>query len=393
MMSKRYNTHQPEWEQILRLLEQGYEVTQDRFDKLTVEERTYVAEIIAEKKLKDTVEALDAIDLQSDWNLVKSHLSGVADHKPVVPLFSKLARYAAILLIPVALTVSVLHYSKNDAKQQNSDVVMNKEQAGTKKVMLILGDGTEVALDHNQSIKSQDGTHIESDANNGLTYQTDKNASTKAVFNTLVIPKGVDYKLILDDLTEIWLNSDSRIKYQVNFNATNTREVYLEKGEAYFHVAKNPQKPFIVHSATLKLQVLGTSFNVNTYSHKIQTTLVEGKVKVESTASEVLLAAGQQANYNKIDGTLLKGDVDVFPYVAWKEGVIVFQNMKMGALLEQLGRLYDYDIEFKDQSLKELHYTARADRSESLRNILDIIQETAKLKFTIKGRSVIVEKL
>lgn len=67
--------------------------------------------------------------------------------------------------------------------------------------------------------------------------------------------------------------------------------------------------------------------------------------------------------------------------------------MKMGALLEQLGRLYDYDIEFKDQSLKELHYTARADRSESLRNILDIIQETAKLKFTIKGRSVIVEKL
>lgn len=394
MMSKQHDTDQPNWEQILRSLAQGEEVTEDRFNELTIDERAYISEIIDKQKLKEAVASLDAIDLKADWQLVNRHLDQPAVGRQTVPLFSKWMRYAAILLLPVAFGLGIYYSLKDNGEQQ---AVLNQKQAysGSKKVTLILGDGKEVELGKQQSITNADGTKIQADANNGLVYQTEKKEGTKAIFNTLVIPKGANYKLILDDLTQIWLNADSRLTYQVNFNATNTREVYLEKGEAYFKVAKNPDKPFIVRSALMSVQVLGTSFNMNTYSSKVITTLVEGKVKMETlgAAAALFLTPGQQGSFDKITGSLKKQEVEVFPFVAWKDGMIVFQNTTMGELMDQLGRLYDCEIEFKDQKLKQLHYTGRADQSESLQDILDIIQETSNLKFTIKGRSVTVEKI
>ncbi|SMC87492.1 FecR family protein [Pedobacter nyackensis] len=393
MMSKPDNNDQPEWEQILRSLEQGYEVTEDRLNELTVDERAYISEITDKQKLGEAVASLEAIDLKADWGLVSSQLDEASVNKRTVALFSKWARYAAILFLPVALTVG-LYLTLSDKQPKQDQLARKHENRGANKVTLILGDGREIELDSQQSIKTSDGTQIQTDADHGLVYTTEKNENRSAIFNTLVIPKGADYKLLLDDLTEIWLNSDSRIKYQVNFNATKTREVYLEKGEAYFKVAKNPNKPFIVRSALMSLQVLGTSFNMNTYSNEVQTTLVEGKVKLESFGSreQMLLNPGQQGNFDKFTGSLKKQDVDVFPFVAWKDGIIVFQNENMGELMAQLGRLYDYEIEFKDQSLKQLHYTGRADKSESIQNILAIIQETANLKFMIKERRITVGK-
>lgn len=394
MMSKPDNTDQPEWEQILRSFERGEEVSEDRFNNLTIEERAYISEIINKQKLKEAVASLEAIDLNADWRLVERRLNHDSESRRTVPLFAKFMRYAAILLLPVALTVGIYISLTNNEQQQ---VLKSEKQAysGSKKVTLILGDGKEVELAARQSITTADGTQIQTDADNALIYQNEKKNGTSAIFNTLVIPKGASYKLILDDLTQIWLNADSRLKYQVNFNATRTREVYLEKGEAYFKVAKDPEKPFILHTASMKLQVLGTSFNVNTYSSNVLTTLVEGKVKLQSSASkeQLFLSPGQQANFDKLSGNMQKQEVDIYPFVAWKDGVIVFQNTTMGELMDQLGRLYDYEIEFKDQRLKQLHYTGRADKTESLQDILAIIQETSHLKFTIKERSIIVEKL
>nr|WP_121272059.1 FecR domain-containing protein [Pedobacter schmidteae] len=395
MMSKPHDIDQPEWEQVLRSLAQGEEVTEDRFNKLSIEERAYISEIRDQQKLKEAVDSLEAIDSKADWSLVESHLQEGPVRKRTVPLFVKFMRYAAILFLPVALGLGIYFSLKDNEQQQQEQVKQEHAYMGSKKVTLILGDGKEVELGAHQSIANADGAQIQTDANNGLVYQTEKNEGTVAIFNTLVIPKGATYKLILDDLTQIWLNADSRLKYQVNFKATQTREVYLEKGEAYFKVAKNPNKPFIVHSASMSVQVLGTSFNMNTYSSRVLTTLVEGKVKLETLDAtiQVFLSPGQQGSFDKAAGSLKKKDVDVFPFVAWKDGLIVFQNTTMGELMERLGRLYDFEIEFKDQKLKQLHYTGRADQSESLQEILTIIQETSNLKFTIKERSVIVEKL
>ena len=199
---------------------------------------------------------------------------------------------------------------------------------------------------------------------------------------------------MLDDGTKVWLNADTKIRFQVNFDKTPTREVYLESGEAFFKVAKNPDKPFIVHKGAMNIQVLGTSFNLNTYSDVLQTTLVEGKVSVgfKNTDKKLTLNPGQQANANLLTTELSKQDVDPDLFVAWKDGVLVFNNTTMEALMEHLGRLYDYDIVFENEQLKNLHYNGSTDKSATIKPLLDIIEKTTNVKFTIKDRRIIVKK-
>ncbi|GEP96536.1 iron dicitrate transporter FecR [Chitinophaga cymbidii] len=392
MMSKPDNIDQPKWEQVLRSLAQGNEVSEDRFKELTAEERAYISEINNQQKLKEAVADLEAIDLSADWHAMGGRLEEESGSKRLVPLLSKWVRYAAAVLLPLAVALGIYTYLPDHKKQ--APTVESQPNMPSKDVTLILGDGSKVALKQRQSIKNPDGTQIHTDAENALVYQANEHNAGTAVFNTLIIPRGKTYKLILDDLTEIWLNADSRIRYRANFAGTATRDVYLEKGEAYFQVAPNTGKPFIVHSGQMNVQVLGTAFNMHTYSGSILTTLVEGKVKIASSSSgkQLILSPGQQSGFDKNTGSLTKQDVDVFPSVAWKDGMIVFANQTMGDLMEQLARIYDYEIEFKDQGLKQLHYTGRADRAESLQNILGIIEETSALKFTIKDRTVIVDK-
>lgn len=392
MMHEPDNINQPKWEQVLHSLAQGNEVSEDRFNELTAEERAYISEIRDQQKLKEAVADLEAIDLNADWQGLSSRLEEGLAGKRLVPLFPKWVRYAAAVLLPLAVALGIHTYLPD--RKKPAAAVESQAHMPSNGVTLILGDGSKVELKQRQAIKNQDGAQIHTDAENALVYQANELAAETEVFNTLIVPRGKTYKLILDDLTEIWLNADSRIRYRANFAGAALRDVYLEKGEAYFRVAHNTGKPFIVHSGQMKVQVLGTAFNVHTYSGSILTTLVEGKVKVASPSSgkQVILSPGQQSDFDKNTGKLVKQDVDVFPAVAWKDGVIVFENQRMGDLMEQLARTYDYDIEFKDQGLKQLHYTGRADRAESLQNILGIIGETSALKFTIKDRTVIIER-
>ncbi|MCO4291884.1 FecR domain-containing protein [Solitalea sp. MAHUQ-68] len=325
------------------------------------------------------------------WAKIKGRLNNTAQtNNRVVTLPLGLLKYAAVIAIPLMIgTVVYLSTNKQVSANKQQQVVVKPAKKETNKVILILENGDQVNLNAQQDLRL--GNKVISE-NSQLDYsQTEQTAQT-AKFNTLIVPKGTDYKLLLNDSTQVWVNADSRIKYQVNFAATQTRLVYLEKGEAYFKVTKNPAKPFIVHHGDMVVEVKGTSFNVNAYADNVQTTLVEGKVNIEGGNKQLILTPGQQASFDKASGALEKQEVDVFPFVAWKQGVIVFQNMNMELLMEKIGRLYDYDIEFKDDSLKRLHYTGRADRTESIQNILNNIQITAKLKFTIKERSIIVEK-
>lgn len=304
---------------------------------------------------------------------------------------------AVSLAAAIALIVCGIYFFNPDTPAESTlqaGLPAKKGLAGFKKATLILGDGRAVELGAEQTIKNSDGVQIFADESSALVYKTGQNAGQLPAYNSLVVPKGGEYKLVLADGTEVWLNADTKIRYQVNFDATKTRTVFLERGEAYFKVAKNPEKPFIVHHGDMEVQVLGTSFNVNAYSDDIQTTLAEGKVKVSlnNAKAHLELAPGQQANFNIPAGTLEKQEVDIYPFVAWKDGILAFENVTMEMLMAQIGRLYDYDIQFRDESLKQLHYSGSTDKPADLRKILNIIQKTSKLKLTIKERTIIVEK-
>lgn len=320
--------------------------------------------------------------------LIDSRLKPAIENKVrVISFGARLLKYAAVLMMIGFAFYLLLQKKATDLNQ----VKVSRANSGSKKPMLILENGERVDLASLNNTKLS-ANLIKGD--NQLDYSHTDNLVQSPIFNTLIIPRGLTYKLVLDDGTQVWVNADSRIKFQVNFDATAKREVYLEKGEAYFTVTKNPKKPFIVHYNGVNVTVLGTSFNINTYSSIVQTTLVEGKVDVSLAdgSKQLILLPGEQANFHKSTEGLEKKDVEVFPYVAWKEGLVVFQNTEMANLMEELGRLYDYEIVFKDEKLKHLHFTGRADQSEPIQNTLDAIQITSNLKFTIKERSIIVEK-
>jgi transmembrane sensor len=328
------------------------------------------------------------------WELFNDRIAEAGKGR-IVSMRSRLLKYAAILAIPVLIGAGIYMLDKgilSRGKSNRSEVAYVKEKA-----VLILDDGSKLNAEEADRINEANGVHILRE-NNELDYSKTKTSATPAaaIYHTLIIPRGADYKLILADGTEVWVNAETKIKYQVNFASTKTREVFLESGEAYFKVTKNPQKPFIVRvKDEMNVQVLGTSFNINTYESVTRATLVEGKVQVSLKQSKkgLVLAPGQQASFNDQTDALDKQNVDVSLFVAWKDGKLAFDNNTFETVMNQIGRTYDYNIEFASVELKQLHYNGSVEKTATIQELLNIIQTTTHVKFTIKGRRIIVEKL
>ena len=187
----------------------------------------------------------------------------------------------------------------------------------------------------------------------------------------------------LPDHSVVWLNSGSTLRYPTVFKKDN-RNVEL-KGEAYFEVEADRKRPFYVNTpAGLSVYVYGTKFNVNAYEddNSIETVLEKGKVNVISPDGKttVQLAPGERLLYNKVDQKLLKGTVDVYEKVAWKDGKLIFRNAELGEIFKRLARHFNVDIQFNNISGKEYKYRATF-RNETLPQILDYLAKSAALKW------------
>ncbi len=183
---------------------------------------------------------------------------------------------------------------------------------------------------------------------------------------------GQKLNLVLADGTEVYLNSGSSIKYPQRFEG-DTREVELE-GEAFFDVAKNPEKPFIIKSGEVETTVLGTSFNVNTYPefHQIAVTVATGKVKVASQEHEVLLMPNEQGVFDRKSKSISKKKIDVTSFLHWKDGIIHFEDVELSEVLESLERWYGVTFMVDNKNMGDCHITATYD-NERLSAVLESI--------------------
>ncbi|MGJ8738236.1 FecR family protein [Zobellia laminariae] len=188
----------------------------------------------------------------------------------------------------------------------------------------------------------------------------------------------------LSDGTKISLNAGSSIEFAENFNDLSTREVTLI-GEAFFEVAKNPNKPFIIHTENVTTQVLGTSFNVNAYDfvQNISVTVRTGKVRVQSKSKEgklntVFLTPNQMAEYSKNGDKITTSTIANENYLDWKNGIIRFNDITFQDASKMLKRWYGIKIDFQSPSLKNCHITARYEKAK-----LHVVLES--IKFATKG--------
>lgn len=179
--------------------------------------------------------------------------------------------------------------------------------------------------------------------------------------------------MVLADGTRLWLNGGSRLKYPACFEK-NRREVVLS-GEAYFEVAKDTLRPFIVRTAVADIEVLGTSFNVAADEEsEWVATLVEGRVQVSDGSERgVVLSPGQQARQNR-DGLWEVREVDTRYYTAWKEGLFAFKDCPLREILGRLARHYGVEFVLEDEALGDLTYTTMTEQCGQVENVLRILE-------------------
>lgn len=208
--------------------------------------------------------------------------------------------------------------------------------------------------------------------------------------------KGKRGGVTLSDGTKVYLNADSRISIPPVFSE-DSREVYLE-GEAYFDVAKNPNKPFIINTNGAIIQVLGTSFVVKNYSDDktVQTVVESGVVSFRRSNSKandgVILTKGKLARLDLSNSRMITENVDNIDfYLSWKRGELKFDYTAMSEVAKQLERRYDITVVFDSDSIKNMHLTAEL-RSKSMDNVIRTIATSLGLKYKISKDKVTFNK-
>ena len=271
---------------------------------------------------------------------------------------------------------------------------------GTDKAVLTLENGDQVILEKGQKFQNKT---VNSDGKE-LSYSIKNRSSSnfkneKIASNFLTIPRGGQFSLNLEDGTKVLLNSDSKIKYPVKFIKGKKRQVELLYGEAFFDVSSsknNNGSEFIVSTKTQKINVLGTKFNVKSYSEDdiITTTLVEGKVKVENGENQILLFPNQQSKVDSNSAIIDVSDVDVSQQISWIKGLFSFNDTSLEDIMHTLSRWYDLEFIFKSANQKKFIFSGILERTKSIEDILFIIEKTSssnEINFEINNKTIIID--
>lgn len=341
--------------------------------------------------LDDTSLQKGLIDLYKTKERIWLRLDQTVNERKVISIKRKTLQWAAAAAIIISITVSgyfiFLDNKKNDNSntQTNAEQLQNNIKPGSYKAKLMLADGTEIVLDSatigklaqqgNAAVMNQDGKLVY------IPGATDG----EMVYNTVMTARGETYSLVLADNSKVWLNAESSIKFPASFTG-NERRVEIT-GEAYFEVAKDAAKKFIVSSNGITTEVFGTHFNVNAYSNESATrvTLLEGIIQVNKNN----VKPGHQAVVKGNGHLELNSNIDVEQVVAWKNGEFQFgDKTDIKTAMRQIERWYDIEVEYRGNF--NSHIGGSISRTASLPKILKMLEKTGVVKFEIHGKRIIV---
>ena len=337
--------------------------------------------------------AVQNIDVERQWGKVLP----IIKRNQKIYLYKKILGYAAAMILPVLLAGGIYWYSNDFSKKVGiSSILVSQIRPGSQKAILTLNNGESIVLDSstNKVIQEKDGTLIER-GNGKLNYaKSSKGETIHPIFNILRIPRGGEFTLLLSDGTRVHLNAMSNFKYPVRFGG-NKREVELS-GEAFFEVTKDKSRPFVIRTAGMNVEVLGTTFNLNAYENneKIVTTLVEGSVKINSqiTHESRLLSPDEQATFDVSNGQTEIKKVDVNLYTAWKDGNLIFYDARLEDIMTTLSRWYSANVLYRSSSVKDIRFSGNLNRYGDINQILDIISSTGKITIEIDKNTILFSK-
>lgn len=290
-------------------------------------------------------------------------------------------KYAAILVI--ALGIGRVLFNKPDIENNNE-------------VILELSNGIVKHIQDNQEhvLIDNNGEVIGKQTDNEIVFNPDEK-STELKYNTIKIPYGKRFKVILSDGTVVHLNAGTTFKFPENFIASARREVFLT-GEAFFEVTKNERSPFIVHSDKINIQVLGTKFNVSSYPNDANShsELLEGSVKISAATDAskyYILEPNQQAIWIENQNTFKVKDVNTYDHVAWVNGEMIFKDMPFRALCKKLERAYNVAIINENETLADQEFSGSIKIEDSnIETLFKLLQIDTPFEYSIKNNIIII---
>jgi ferric-dicitrate binding protein FerR (iron transport regulator) len=301
-------------------------------------------------------------------------------------LFTSLSAAASIIII---LGLSIVLYLTQTSTEIEK---FAKFSPGESKATLELADGSKVHLKKDSifTITSSIGTKIISKGNS-LNYKSYE--ARKEIYNNLKTPKGGEYIITLSDGTKVHLNAESELRHPEVF-LEKERKVYL-KGEAYFEVSPDENKPFIINVNGIITKVLGTTFNIRAYpeDEMIVTTLVDGKVNIINQKESRILSPGQQSIVKDLYTEINVQEVDTKKFTAWHIGRLIYDNQPLDKILTELSRWYDFDLFYENARAKYIPFSCDLQRFENLSTLLTILEKTHKVKFTVNEKNIVVETI
>ncbi|TRZ42242.1 FecR family protein [Robertkochia solimangrovi] len=364
----------------------------ERWKTASEENHSIYSHIHSDNWFQKHVAVASEFDSQRAWLKVSGKIN-----KPVkvVALSQKLIRYAAVAAVLVLVSSAYFLFMKETKPLPVNEppvIVNNQIIPGTDKATLTLSNGENLQLDAAATLVLNNAT-----AQNDVIVYSDKEHSAVNEYNTLTIPRGGQYQIVLSDSTVVWLNSESKLTYPVSFKAGETREVELVYGEAYFDVSpssKNEGSHFKVQNRSQEIEVVGTEFNVKAYHDEsnVFTTLVEGKVIVSTAKGREILAPEYQSVVNHSDPRISVSKVDVYNEISWKKGIFSFNDKSLRDIMKVLSRWYDMEVVFENSSVEDKEFIGVIGKNQSIEDILSKIKNFGVINnYEINERKVIIK--
>ncbi|MEN8122446.1 MAG: FecR family protein [Bacteroidota bacterium] len=305
-------------------------------------------------------------------------------YQRLIPVF----KYAAVLVL-----IFGLGYLINNFFNKEPTLTIPKDAITLK---LDNGDIKTITYSNQHKIEDiEDGVVLGIQKGNAIYYKNDITKKNLA-YNTLTVPYGKRFELVLSDGTHIYLNAGSSLKYPVKFIKGVNRQVYL-KGEAFFDVAKDPEYPFIVSTHALNTRVLGTRFNVKSYPEDkyIRTVLQEGSVCVYKNdeaynpKTATFLKPSYKATLHKDCQNISVEKTDIELHTAWINGKIILKHVAFKNIVKKLERHYNVTIINNNKALNYEFFTATFD-VETIEQVLETFNKSYPINYTIKGNKIII---
>ena len=305
----------------------------------------------------------------------------------------KLLVVRCVAAVVILFLVSTCVWFVNRGGEESQFMFPSEIKPGSLRASLILNDGQEIMLDKRLSLMESDSSVVLSNQKGELSYRNVRERAGESSVNTLRVPCGGEYQLMLADGTRVRVNSESELVFPTCFNS-DRREVFL-KGEAYFQVAPDSDKPFYVRVNDYIVKVTGTSFNVTSYTDDpcTMTTLVEGKVSVYGNDStwNCDLTPGHMLKFDKGTARVTSEECDPRIYTSWIDGEFKFRDMRLEDIMKKLNRWYDFEVAYEEEELKDLRFSGAAEKYNPVEFLLKMIEEVTKVRFDIEGKRIMVK--